>query len=414
MVGLIPPKKEDDANWLKEYREKSWIIGITTSLNPPSYLQAPVNSDGIEHAPTMDKNALNSIIDSLCLDLQNCVNTIDKTTVFETADFEKDDDLNFHISLVTSAANLRCDNYSIKRTDFHACKVIAGKIIAAVATTTAAVCGLVMLELFKLQLNKDTDSYMNRAIGLSGYMYTSFTAEAPHQLSTIESIVAPDPDTKLPPDAYDDKGCIKPEYMEKKVSRAYPEKHTIWDKLSFSASLTLKQFSDLLLTEHGLQLRKWDFIYGYKTTTEEEGKGKQRQGVSAPVYPPKPVLDYSLIPSLDLTLPQATMLIMKTPLAKPSQLYIGLWREFKATGVIPSQPIVSEDIITENSTIKQILQQMVYLAEQAEINKLIDTKAISNIDSKKFVIIPSSEAPWCVHTESGDDIEHLSTLKFVF
>ena len=56
----------------------------------------------------------------------------------EVADFEKDDDLNFHISFVTSCANLRCDNYSLKRTDFHSCKVIAGKIIAAIATTTAA------------------------------------------------------------------------------------------------------------------------------------------------------------------------------------------------------------------------------------------------------------------------------------
>ncbi len=41
-----------------------------------------------------------------------------------TADFEKDDDANFHIAFVTAAANLRCDNYSIKRTDFHACKVL--------------------------------------------------------------------------------------------------------------------------------------------------------------------------------------------------------------------------------------------------------------------------------------------------
>ena len=54
---------------------------------------------------------------------------------------EKDDDLNFHIEFITACANLRCDNYTIKRTEFHACKVIAGKIIAAIATTTAAVCG---------------------------------------------------------------------------------------------------------------------------------------------------------------------------------------------------------------------------------------------------------------------------------
>ena len=43
----------------------------------------------------------------------------------EPADFEKDDDLNFHIEFITAASNLRCDNYSIRRTDFQSCKIIA-------------------------------------------------------------------------------------------------------------------------------------------------------------------------------------------------------------------------------------------------------------------------------------------------
>ena len=65
---------------------------------------------------------------------------------------------------------------------------------------------------------------------------------------------------------------------------------------------------------------------------------------------------YKLLPSLDLNLPQATMLIMKTNQAKPNQLYINLWRECKLLGKIPEQPLINEDqIITENTTIRQIL-----------------------------------------------------------
>ena len=80
----------------------------------------------------------------------------------------------------------------------------------------------------------------------------------------------------------------------------------MWDKLIFSASLTLKDFTTLLEDKHRLQLVSWDFIYGHKLVYDEELKKKVSQCVSTPVYPPKPVLDYSLLPPLDLTTAQVT------------------------------------------------------------------------------------------------------------
>lgn len=57
--------------------------------------------------------------------------------------FEKDDDSNGHLDFVTSASALRAKMYSIDPADRFKTKRIAGKIIPAIATATAAVAGLV-------------------------------------------------------------------------------------------------------------------------------------------------------------------------------------------------------------------------------------------------------------------------------
>jgi hypothetical protein len=57
--------------------------------------------------------------------------------------FEKDDSSNYHIEFMGGVSNLRARNYRIDEVDNFRVKLIAGKIIPAIATTTAMVVGAV-------------------------------------------------------------------------------------------------------------------------------------------------------------------------------------------------------------------------------------------------------------------------------
>eukprot|EP00051_Salpingoeca_urceolata_P006913 m.91570 g.91570 ORF g.91570 m.91570 type:complete len:1078 (-) comp15042_c0_seq4:33-3266(-) len=90
----------------------------------------------------------------------------------QPAVFEKDDESNGHIDFITSASNLRASMYSIQPADRHKTRKIAGKIIPAISTTTAAVAGLVTVELIKLVLDREQmkphfkNAFLNLAIPL--------------------------------------------------------------------------------------------------------------------------------------------------------------------------------------------------------------------------------------------------------
>lgn len=99
--------------------------------------------------------------------------------------FEKDDDSNFHIAFITACSNLRARNYQIKEESKHHTKQIAGKIIPAIATTTAIVTGLVCLELYKLVMKKDVASFKNTFVNLAVNLLSSSEPIAPATTTSV-------------------------------------------------------------------------------------------------------------------------------------------------------------------------------------------------------------------------------------
>ncbi|XP_028832160.1 ubiquitin-like modifier-activating enzyme 6 isoform X2 [Denticeps clupeoides] len=75
--------------------------------------------------------------------------------------FEKDNDSNGHVDFVTAASALRACMYAIDPADRLTTKRIAGKIIPAIATTTAAVAGLVAVELIKVAAGCRFEAFKN-------------------------------------------------------------------------------------------------------------------------------------------------------------------------------------------------------------------------------------------------------------
>ncbi|GMS96394.1 hypothetical protein PENTCL1PPCAC_18569 [Pristionchus entomophagus] len=148
------------------------------------------------------------------------------TALLTPIDFEKDDDSNHHIEFITAASNLRAENYDIARADRMKTKQIAGRIIPAIATTTAAVAGLVCIELYKTVVAPDEqwkvspplDRFKNGFINLALPFY-----------GFSEPIAAP-----------------KKKYLEIEF--------TLWDRIEIKGPKTLAELKEFVEKECGVEV----------------------------------------------------------------------------------------------------------------------------------------------------------------
>jgi ubiquitin-activating enzyme E1-like protein 2 len=115
-------------------------------------------------------------LDALCKDVASTLEAAGSASAVgsvQFADFEKDDDSNFHIDFLAACANLRARMYAIKEVERLKVKGIAGRIMPAIATTTAAVSGCVSTELVKIvkgcEMEEHRNLFMNLALPFWGF-----------------------------------------------------------------------------------------------------------------------------------------------------------------------------------------------------------------------------------------------------
>ncbi|KAK3097072.1 hypothetical protein FSP39_006114 [Pinctada imbricata] len=162
------PKDVQDTS---EGSMKQIIAGVKVPPYKPSNKR--IVTDESEKAPDKEDATVGSgddLVDAanrIQIVLKSSTNSQQLLSPMYEVEFEKDDDSNGHIDFITSSANLRGTMYSIPSVDRLKVKRIAGRIVPAIATTTAAVSGLVSVEILKVLERLPIEVYKNCFMNLA-------------------------------------------------------------------------------------------------------------------------------------------------------------------------------------------------------------------------------------------------------
>ena len=130
---------------------------------------------------------------------------------------------------MTSFSNLRARNYNIESSDRNLVKFISGKIIPAISTTSASICGYILSQIYTLIRNNYSREDLREINFTLSIPY--FCINKPRKPIMISN--KKDEETKL----------------ETKV----PYDFTVWDKIEIEGSLTTNQLIDILVKKIGFE-----------------------------------------------------------------------------------------------------------------------------------------------------------------
>ena len=319
---MKPPSEMNDPSnrWQAQYRDTAWLFGVIDSLGgPPVYVRGVV-ADLDEDSTGGEKKGDDSATLGTLFDELAGLSTVEN--IFEPADFEKDDDDNFHIDFIAACSNLRAHNYRIPEAPREKAKMIAGRIIPAIATTTASVTGLVMLEMFKVLQAKPIEKLRNGNFNLGTNTYMMFEPNPASQKK--DNIVITRPNAAEHPDAYDEKGEMTDMYKDPDMGlgfaeweKFYPNPHTKYDKFfvdGCSPDMTLQELKDkveAIFADSGLELSAiMGPIQRIEVDKDKDGDADAQKGIGSTAA----ALFNSLMPATkeNLTRPLGELVLEKT------------------------------------------------------------------------------------------------------
>ncbi|KAI9292924.1 ubiquitin-activating enzyme E1 [Neoconidiobolus thromboides FSU 785] len=230
-----------------ENRNIDFIKQAVNNINVPEFIPKAGVKIQVNDNDPINQDLEDDDVDNIIQLIANNSNNFNNIKV-NAADFEKDDDSNFHIDFITSASNLRARNYEISEADRHTTKGIAGKIIPAIATTTSLITGLVCLEMIKIVDHIKSKEPSKRTIE---DFKNAFVNLATPFVGFSEPIAAP-----------------KMKFMDTEF--------TLWDKYYIEEDLTVQELIDYCYEKYELELNMISYgacmLYSdfIKTTTTPE------------------------------------------------------------------------------------------------------------------------------------------------
>lgn len=144
--------------------------------------------------------------------------------------FDKDDDSNGQIHFIYCFSNLRGRNYKINECDELKVKFIAGRIIPAIESTTAAVTGFNASQIISLLINQKIEDFTEIQMDL-GTSFISYHNPMPKK---------------------------KQKSYEKKNNKkfiAIPEGWSKWDCINIEGPMTLKIFMEYMKNQYKINIR---------------------------------------------------------------------------------------------------------------------------------------------------------------